>query len=478
MSTPTPESSDSSGDGESSKGSSDSSAVGRVKAISRVLTSPTAAAKHAKGAAMTVVSAFSLLFHRDFGLLWWGGLVSNIGSLMQGFAVQFLVFDLTKSPKWSGLDLFAMWVPLSLLLPFGGVIADRMDQRRILILGNALLLLIAAALAVINATGVIHISHLIVASILGGVISGLTLPAYQAMIPRMVGQQNLPNAVALNALQYNISRVVGPLLGGFATWIGVTLCFGLNAVSFICVIAAAMFMHARFAPSTKQNQLSVTASLHSGIAYLYSRKDLLFVEVTVVCMAFAVSLLLSMLPAVVADYGYVEKEAAAKLAWMMSIFGVGAVCGAAFNATRGKTAPSPWVAFPLLSVLAVVLVCIGLKPPFPVAVALVALAGGLFMTSGNRLYAAVLASTPNEFRGRIASIHFISFGTGLPFGGLIAGYLAEPHRLGIMRVFELYGIALAVAIIALFLIVRRCDVKFHAEGHAAGQTGAGANVGH
>lgn len=476
MRTQTPESSDSSGGGESSNRSPDSSAVGHVKAISRVLTSPSAAAQHAKGAALTVVSAFSLLKQHDFGLLWGGGLVSNIGSLMQGFAVQFLVFDLTKSPKWSGLENFAMWVPMSLLLPFGGVIADRFDQKLMLIVGNALLLLIAATLSILNAQGVIHVSHLIVAAVLGGAISGLMLPAYQAMLPRMVGQQNLPNAVALNALQYNISRVVGPMLGGFAMWIGATWCFGLNAASFVAVILAALVIRSSFKPAQTKHT-PVLESLLSGFRYLYSRKDLLFVEITVVCMAFAISTLLSMLPALVAEYGFEKTDAASRLAWMMSVFGLGAVLGAAFNATRKKGAPSPWIAFPLLSVLAVTLVVIGLKPPFPLTIALVGLGGMMFMTSGNRLYAAVLASTPNEFRGRIASLHFIAFGTGLPFGGLIAGYLAEPNRLGILRVFEIYGIALAAVVIALFLIVRRYGVKFHAEGHAAGAS-AGGNVGH
>lgn len=475
MSTPPTDNRDSSSEGES-EGTSELSAADRAKAISRALTSPAIAAAHAKGAAMNVASAFALVFDRDFGLLWFGGLISNIGSLMQGFAVQFLVYDLTKSPKWSGLENFAMWIPMSMMLPIGGVIADRVNQRWVLMAGNAMLLVIAALLSLLNAMGQIHVYHLIAAAVLGGAISGLMLPAYQSMLPRMVGQDNLPNAVALNALQYNISRVVGPLLGGLAAWIGITWCFGLNAASFLCVIAAAALMHARFTPIEKHKRKDVFESLHSGFAYLYSRKDLLFVEITVVCMAFAISTMLSMLPAVVGDYGYVEKEAASNLAWMMSVFGSGAVLGAAFNATRGRTAPSPWVAFPLLGALSIVLFCIGLKPVFPAAVALTGLAGGLFMTSGNRLYAAVLASTPNEFRGRIASIHFIAFGTGLPAGGLIAGYLAE--HLGISRVFEIYGVALATAIIVLFFLVRRFDVKFHAEGHAAGEASASGNVGH
>lgn len=395
-------------------------------------------------------------------------MVSNIGSLMQMLAVQHLVFTMTKSAVWLGFDAFATWIPMNLMLPFGGALADRLDRRRVVIVGNLLLGLIAAVLAGLYALDRLHVIHLIIASALSGVISGVVFPAFQSMVPNLVERKDMANAVALNAVQFNLSRAIGPAAGGLAMALGAAWCFGLNAASFVGVIVSTMMISWR--PTTSMNAGGVLGSVIDGVKYAASRRDLVLIESAVVALAFCVSPLLTMLPAYVDAYGYNEVGATSALAALMSCFGLGAVVGATFNALRGRTGAAPWKAMPLMAVFGVVLALIGFLPPFPLAVALVALGGGLFMTSGNMLYSSVMASVPDRLRGRISSLHFISFGIGLPVGSLVAGTVAQ--GLGIHTVFVTYGVVMVLSVGLVVWYLRSRGVEFQVDGHlSASETG-------
>ncbi|MCE9589255.1 MAG: MFS transporter [Planctomycetes bacterium] len=405
---------------------------------------------------------FASLYYRDYRLLWMGGTVSNIGSMMQALAVQHLVFSMTKSPVWLGFDAFATWIPMNLVLPFGGALADRLDHRRVLVIGNLLLGLIAAVLAVLYSLEQLHVVHLIIASALSGIIAGVVFPAFHSMVPQIIERRHLPNAVALNAVQFNLSRALGPAAGGLALILGATWCFGLNAASFAAVIITTAMLRWRTRHDHGHKHGVIDSVVH-GLRYIASRRDIVLIEVTVTLMAIAVSPLLTMLSAYVDTYGLQEKAAASGLAWLMSSFGVGALAGASFNASRGHRVVSPWLALPLLVGLGLAEIALWVRPPFWPAVMLVALSGTLFMIAGNSLYAAVLASVPPKLQGRVSSIHFISFGIGLPVGSLLAGFIARGWD--IQRVFLIYGASILVAACLIAWYVRSYKVKYHIDGH-------------
>src|SRR5712671_5772276 len=184
-----------------------------------------------------LLRAFIALRHRNFRLFWIGQLISLIGTWMQSTAQAWLVLELTHSAWWLGVVGALQFLPVLFLALFGGVLADRLPKRTVLLFTQSSAMLLAFILWILVATGGVQLWHVLILAALLGLTNSLDMPTRQAFVMEMVGREDLPNAVALNSSLFNMARVLGPGLGGvIIAWLGVAPLFLLNAISFIAVI--------------------------------------------------------------------------------------------------------------------------------------------------------------------------------------------------------------------------------------------------
>ena len=192
---------------------------------------------------------FKAFHYREFRLLWVGACTSSIGTWMQEVAQSWLVLQISGSAFWLGLDAFLGDIPIFLFSLVGGVIADRMSRRRLLLASQLVQMSCAFTLALLIALGIVQVWHILVLSFIVGTAQSFGGPAYSALVPTLVDKEDLPNAIALNSIQFNLARVIGPVLGGIAlTSLGPSWCFSLNGVSFIAVIISLLLLRPSFQP--------------------------------------------------------------------------------------------------------------------------------------------------------------------------------------------------------------------------------------
>src|ERR1700739_2358836 len=182
---------------------------------------------------------FRAFRYRVFRFMWLGACASTIGTFVQQFAQSWLIYDLTKNPFYLGLDLFLGQLPIMLFSLVGGVFADRFDRKRMLLASQYIQMVCAFVLAALFATHAVRVWHILTLSFVVGVGQSFGGPAYSALLPKLVEPEDLANAISMNSIQFNISRIVGPTLGGLAyTLFGATWCFALNGISYVAVIVS------------------------------------------------------------------------------------------------------------------------------------------------------------------------------------------------------------------------------------------------
>ncbi len=391
--------------------------------------------------------------HSNYRLLWSGALVSNVGSWMQNVAQAWLIYDLTHSATWLGIDAFAAGLPVVALLPFGGVMADRLNRRWLLIWSNLFSALLAAALAAMAAMDFLtadRVWWIVALSVGTGLSDAIRIPANQSLVPALVGRDDLVNAMSLNSIQFNISRALGPALAGITlVSLGVSWSFTFNAASFLAVIAAVAMM--RNLPAAKPRSESMTESLRGGVRYLRSRPDLMMMMVLIVMGGFLFAPMTGkMLPVVAQE---IFNLGAAGYSQLVSAFGLGAVLGAAAMAMHSHKQPNPWRAVPLYMLLGVCELALCWHGPFLAAAGIVALGGAVFVAAVILLNTTIMHSSPDEVRGRVSSFQVLSFRVGMPLGNLAAGLLAA--SMGIRTVLLSFGTAIIILAPAVLIGYRR-----------------------
>src|SRR6202044_2361152 len=188
--------------------------------------------------------------YRDFRLMWIGACASTIGTFVQQFAQSWLVYDLTKDPFYLGLDLFLGQLRIIMFSLFGGVFADRLDRRKMLLTSQYIQMACAFLLAILFYTDVVRVWHILALSFVVGLGQSFGGPAYSALLPTLVGPEDLANAIAMNSIQFNLARILGPTLGGFTyTLLGPTWCFTVNGISYLAVIATLFMIRVKFVPA-------------------------------------------------------------------------------------------------------------------------------------------------------------------------------------------------------------------------------------
>src|SRR5277367_2156791 len=158
---------------------------------------------------------FRAFRYHDFRIMWLGACVSTIGTFVQQFAQSWLVYDLTKDPFYLGLDLFLGQLPIMMFSLFGGVFADRMDRRKLLLASQYIQMACAFLLAILYVTHTLQVWHILTLSFFVGLGQSFGGPAYSALLPTLVASEDLANAIAMNSIQFNLARILGPAIGGF-----------------------------------------------------------------------------------------------------------------------------------------------------------------------------------------------------------------------------------------------------------------------
>ena len=242
------------------------------------------------------------LTHRNFRLLWMGALTSSIGTWMQKVAQAWLTIMMTgsKSAFVLGLDSFLGEVPLLLLTMVGGVFADRRDRRHMILMSQIVQMLVALVVAVLIYTRRIHIAQVLALSFIVGCVRAFGGPAYEWLLPTLVEKEHLPNAIALNSIQFNLAQVIGPFAAGAAlAAFGMVACFGLNAISFLFVIAAILALRDVHVPLMATD--STVAQFRGGLRFVQGSPNLVSVMVLGFFATFLGAPLLTFLPVITRD---------------------------------------------------------------------------------------------------------------------------------------------------------------------------------
>src|SRR5271163_3451647 len=231
---------------------------------------------------------FKCFQYRDFRVMWIGACTSSIGTAMQMMAQSWLVLQLSKSAFMLGLDSFLGTIPIVLFSLLGGVFADRTQRQKLLLGSQYVQTFCAFLLTLMYAFGVLQFWHILILSFIVGTAQSFGGPAYQALIPSLVKPVDLPNAIALNSIQFNLARVIGPTLGGLAlTYLGAAWCFGLNGLSFVAVIISLLIIHPTFVP--QKGRESMIDSMRQGFSFIREQpamEGLIFLAFSMTLLAF------------------------------------------------------------------------------------------------------------------------------------------------------------------------------------------------
>ncbi len=362
---------------------------------------------------------FKAFEYRDFRLLWFGACTSSIGTWMQEIAQNWLVLEITKSPALLGLDAFLGDIPIFLFSLVGGVVADRMDRRYLLIGSQLVQMLSAMTLALLIVTGNIRVWHLLVSSFVVGTAQSFGGPAYSALVPSLVEKEDLPNAIALNSIQFNLARVIGPVLGGLALkYVGSAWCFGLNALSFVAVIASLLRLNINFKPAHTGE--SIMTSMKQGFRFIRTQGAMETLIVIAFCMTALAIPMITFLPVFAKDV-FRKDEMTYTLFLVTS--GLGSITGALSVAAMGNIPNKGRVALSMLVALGAGITGFAVSKSVILSCIVLFFSGAVLMCAFAMISSLVQLITPNDMRGRVMSVYNVAFRGGMPFGSLFTGCL-------------------------------------------------------
>ena len=384
------------------------------------------------------------LRERDFALIWSAALVSNIGSWMQTVAVGVLVTEATGRAGWTGLVAAAAFLPIGLLSPVGGALADRVHRRPLLVLTTLGETTFAALLAVLAATG--HATPVVVTMVVlgGGCMAALGFPAYQAILPELVDKEDLLGAISLSTAQYNLGRVAGPALAGVVVAVGsYELAFALNALSFGAVLVAVSLVRLP-PPVPTQEEGNIWRRIRTGARGAMAEPGCRTAIFAIGVTAFLLSPFIALIPAVALKL-FGSKESGT--ATLVTAQGVGAVAGALILGSLARKWGRRRTLVVNLAVLPWLLVLYALAPNLPSAVVALTLVGAGYIGVLSGLATVVQLRAPAALRGRILSFYMVALGTIYPIGAVVQGAVGD--HLGMRAVtVGCAGAFLAVAVLA------------------------------
>ena len=361
------------------------------------------------------VAAFE---HPAFRALWAGAFLSSLGTWIQDVGLAWLVHTRYANPLYLGLRTFAAEAPMIALMLIGGAAADRFDRRRILLTSQVLQMIFAAALGILYVTDRLSFPLILLLAFLTGLAQSQSAPTYQATLTTLVPPRQIPNAVALNSVQFNLSRTIGPVIGGvLSSLAGAGACFAANALSFAPIIAALRRIEI---PSPGDTRGGMRDSVIAGFRHVYESPLLFLLTAISSAGTFLTYPLITYLPVFAGDVLHAGPSGYSAL---LSSFGLGAIGGALATARRGhvpgrgRLLLRAWIVYASATLAA--LLCGSLW----MAMALLLVSGASLVTGSSTLISLVQENVPDHMRGRMMSIYGVAFRGGMPLGSMFAGVL-------------------------------------------------------
>jgi MFS family permease len=395
--------------------------------------------------------ALAAFHYRDFRVLWFGAFTSTVGNWMQQVAQAWLIFELTHSSFYLGLDYFFGQLPILLLTLIGGVVADRYNRRHVLLGSQLVQMMTAFTLTALILFSVVRVEYILLLSFVAGLGQAFGGPAYQALIPSLVEKKDLPNAIALNSIQFNLARVFGPLLAGatLAAW-GSAACFGLNGLSFLVVIFALLVMqHKHMKPANPKPMLQ---ELKGGLRYAKGEPAIIALTILASLTTFLGLPLLTFLPVFARDIFHGDVN---RFTHMMAFSGAGAVCGALITAWLGRFRHMGWAVLATQAVFGTLVTLFAVTRIGWLSNILLFGTGATLLMTFSMTASLVQLIVPDNLRGRVMSIYMVAFRGGMPLGSLAAGYAAS--RTSAPAVLAVNGVLILV--VAIYFLVKSHGVR-------------------
>ena len=398
-------------------------------------------------------SVFHVLRSREFALFWGGQTVSQTGTWMQQFAQGWVVTTLAGSALALASVNFAASIPMLILMPFGGVAADRLERRRILLVTQSVMAVLAALLGVLIQAHLLRLWHVWLIALLLGVATAYDVPAYQSFYPQLVDTEDLPQAIALNQATFHGSRIIGPAVASWfvALW-GMAAAFFANGVSFLAVISSLLLIKPRAA--TAASPVGTRQFMAEGVRYIRERQNILALfGLTAITTIFVFPNVAVLMPFYAK---HVLQVGPAGLGAIMAVSGVGALLGATLLLVLPRRIRIRWIIAAL--VLVTIAVCVlGWSRNLTLSVAAAAIVSFGISSSLGVASIMVQESVSDAFRGRVMSLYSLAFTGVMPFAALAVARVTDV--IGMRRELLFAAVAYAICGLLLMPIVRRTNGK-------------------
>lgn len=371
---------------------------------------------------MTLEDTFAAFRYPNYRLWFMGQLSSLVGTWMQTTAQGFLIYELTHSPAYLGYVGFAAGVPSWLLMLFGGVIADRMPRRNLMVITQTTMMILAFILAALTFTGLVQPWHIVILAFLLGIANAFDAPARQAFVVELVNREDMTNAIALNSTMFQSATVVGPAIAGITyAALGPAWCFTINGISFIAVIVALLRMHISPSP-IRQRTTSALQEIIEGLRFSLKHSIIRALILIIGIMGLFGMAYVTLFPAwaVVVLHGDATTNG-----WLQSARGLGALAGALTIAALGRFT---WKGRLLMFgnfFFPIAVIGFALINWLPLALLALIPVGWGFMIVANMANTLMQTLVPDELRGRVMGIYSLMFFGTLPLGALATGATAD-----------------------------------------------------
>jgi len=406
----------------------------------------------AQRSSVTVSGTFAAFRHRNFRLWFVGQLVSLVGTWMQITAQGYLIYTLTGSAAYLGYVGFISGIPSWLFMVYGGLIADRVPRRTLLIITQSVMMVLAFVLAGLVFSNLVQPWHILVLSFFLGIANAFDTPARQSLVVELVGREDMSNAIAFNSTMFNGGLIIGPAIGAAVYALtGPGWCFTINGISFIAVIIALLLMRIPPSPAPPRRGSALEA-IAEGFRYVRGNRLVMTLTVSVFVIAILGFGPITLLPAWAVT---ILKGDVTTNGLLLSARGIGAVIGGlviaavASRGGRGKMWATSSIIMPLT------MIAFAASRSVPVSLLLMAVTGFTLVTVMNNSNAMVQHTVPDELRGRVMGLYSLMFMGGGPLGSLLVGLLAE--RTG--EPFTFYLCAAGTLLFAAIIWFNRPEIR-------------------